>query len=133
MRTVFRLFGPLALAGFVFASGTALAVGGPEGNAAAGKARFEQTPEGGQSCASCHLEGGAKAIDNNTPLLAGQYADYLEKSLKDYRSGARVNVLMNAQVGAEDGTNKLTDADIANIAAYLSKQPRAVGIYRRQR
>lgn len=123
----------LALLGLLFA-GTAVAVGAPKGDAAAGKAKFEATPQvngqnSGQSCASCHLEAGTKSIDNNTPLLAGQYADYLEKSLKDYRSGARVNVLMNAQVGV-DGTNKLTDADIANIAAYLALQPGTVHIYK---
>ena len=120
----------LATASLLLFAGTALAVGAPKGDIAAGKARFEATPEGGQSCASCHLESGAKSIDNNTPLLAGQYADYLEKSLKDYRSGARVNVLMNAQVDAEDGANKLTDADIQNIAAYLAAQPKAIGIYK---
>ncbi len=118
----------LALLGLLFA-GTAMAVGAPKGDAAAGKAKFEATPQDGQACASCHLEAGTKSIDNNTPLLAGQYADYLEKSLKDYRSGARVNVLMNAQVGV-DGTNKLTDADIANIAAYLALQPGTVHIYK---
>lgn len=123
----------LAAASLVLAAGTVLAVGAPRGNIAAGKQRFEATPEGGQSCASCHLEGGAKAIDGNTPLLAGQYADYLEKALKDYRSGARVNVLMNAQVGAADGANKLSDADIANITAYLAAQPQAVEVYKSSR
>ena len=119
----------LATASLLLFAGTVLAVGAPKGDIAAGKQRFEATPEGGQSCASCHLEGGAKSIDGNTPLLAGQYADYLEKALKDYRSGARVNVLMNAQVSATDGANKLTDADIQNIAAYLASQPQAVEVY----
>lgn len=123
-------FQTLATASLLLFAGTVLAVGAPKGNIAAGKQRFEATPEGGQSCASCHLEGGAKAIDGNTPLLAGQYADYLEKALKDYRSGARVNVLMNAQVGAADGANKLTDADIQNIAAYLASQPQSVHVYK---
>jgi len=109
-------------------SGTALAVGAPPGNTAAGKQKFEATPAGGQSCASCHLVSGSKSIDGNTPLLAGQYADYLAKSLKDYRSGARVNVLMNAQVGP-DGTNPLTDADIENITAYLAAQPEVLQVY----
>ena len=120
----------LAAAILALFAGTVLAVGAPKGDIAAGKQRFEATPEGGQSCASCHLEGGAKSIDGNTPLLAGQYADYLEKALKDYRSGARVNVLMNAQVSATEGANKLTDADIQNIAAYLAAQPQAVEIYK---
>ena len=120
----------LATASLLLFAGTVLAVGVPKGDIAAGKQRFEATPEGGQSCASCHLEGGAKSIDGNTPLLAGQYADYLEKALKDYRSGARVNVLMNAQVSATEGANKLSDADIQNIAAYLAAQPQAVEIYK---
>jgi cytochrome c553 len=121
---------PLATAALVLFAGSVLAVGAPKGDIAAGKAKFEATPEGGQACASCHLEGGSKSIDGNTPLLAGQYADYLEKALKDYRSGARVNVLMNAQVSATDGANKLTDADIQNIAAYLASQPQAVHVYK---
>ncbi|MCZ8164993.1 c-type cytochrome [Silanimonas sp.] len=120
----------LATASLLLFAGTVLAVGAPKGDIAAGKQRFEATPEGGQSCASCHLEGGAKSIDGNTPLLAGQYADYLEKALKDYRSGARVNVLMNAQVSATEGANKLSDGDIQNIAAYLAAQPQAVEIYK---
>ena len=120
----------LATASLALFAGTVLAVGAPKGDIAAGKQRFEATPQGGQACASCHLEGGSKSIDGNTPLLAGQYADYLEKALKDYRSGARVNVLMNAQVSATEGANKLTDADIQNIAAYLASQPQAVEIYK---
>jgi cytochrome c553 len=118
----------LATASLALFASTVLAVGAPKGDIAAGKQRFEATPEGGQSCASCHLEGGAKSIDGNTPLLAGQYADYLEKALKDYRSGARVNVLMNAQIGP-DGTNPLTDADIQNITAYLASQRSSLHIY----
>ncbi len=118
----------IAAASLALVAGTAFAVGAPKGNIAAGKQKFEATPEGGQSCASCHLDSGANAIDGNTPLLAGQYADYLEKSMKDYRSGARINVLMNAQIGP-DGSNPLTDADIANIAAYLAAQPEAVHVY----
>lgn len=119
----------LATTSLALFAGSVFAVGAPKGDIAAGKARFEATPPGGQSCASCHLESGSKSIDGNTPLLAGQYADYLEKSLRDYRSGARVNVLMNAQIGA-DGTNPLTDADIANIAAYLAAQPEVIEVYR---
>ncbi|HAI59168.1 MAG TPA: cytochrome C biogenesis protein CcsA [Xanthomonadaceae bacterium] len=116
-------------ASLLLAPGIALAIGAPRGDIAAGKARFELTPAGGQSCASCHLKSGTEAIDGNTPLLAGQYADYLAMTLEKYRSGARVNVLMNAQVDAEDGTNKLSDADIANIAAYLAAQPPVLHVY----
>ena len=120
---------PILALACLLAAGTAAAVGAPQGNVALGKQKFEATPQGGQSCASCHLESGAKAIDGNTPLLAGQYADYLAKALKDYRSGERVNVLMNAQIGP-DGTNPLTDADIHNISAYLASQKSSLHIYR---
>lgn len=37
---------------------------------------------------------------------------------------------MNAQVSATEGANKLSDADILNIAAYLAAQPQAVEIYK---
>lgn len=120
----------IAAASLALFAGAVLAVGAPKGDIAAGKLKFEATPQGGQSCASCHLEGGAKSIDGNTPILAGQYADYLVKALKDYRSGDRVNVLMNAQVDAVDGANKLTDADIDNITAYLASQPEAIHVYK---
>lgn len=112
----------------LLASGSALSIGSPSGNPAAGKQRFEATPPGGQSCASCHLASGSKAIDDATPLLAGQYADYLVKTLKDYRSGARLNVLMAAQIGPE-GSNQLTDRDIEDIAAYLAAQTPVVFVY----
>lgn len=115
-----------ALSFCLIASGAALAsVGGPRGNVAAGEQRFTTAPEGGQACASCHLEGGTKSIDGNTPLLAGQYADYLEKALKDYRDGHRKNVIMAAQAAS------LTDDEIANITAYLYRQQEAVHVYRK--
>ncbi|MBS3959711.1 MAG: c-type cytochrome [Xanthomonadaceae bacterium] len=117
----------IALAALL-ATGSVAAVGGPPGNPALGKQRFEATPPGGQSCASCHLESGAGAIDDSTPLLAGQHADYLAMTLRQYRSGERVNVLMNAQV-APDGTNPLTDADIENISAYLAAQRSTLHTY----
>ena len=69
-------------------------------------------------CISCH---GPKGISTmpvvpgmTVPNLAGQYADYLAKALKDYRSGARNNPSMT---GMSAG---LTDEDIENLAAYFS-------------
>lgn len=67
-------------------------------------------------CAACHGADGNKALDASYPKLGGQYADYLVKALQDYRSGARVNVVMNGQAAT------LKDQDIANIAAWYASQ-----------
>ncbi len=90
-------------------SGSALAVGGAKGNAVAGEKKTKV-------CSTCHLENGAKSVDANTPLLAGQYVDYLEHTLAGYRSGERKHVIMNAQVA------NLSDADIEDLAAFYGKQ-----------
>lgn len=71
-------------------------------------------------CAACHGAQGNKPIDANTPMIGGQYADYLVKVLQDYRSGARVNVVMNGQAA------NLSDQDIANLAAWFSSQDSAL-------
>jgi cytochrome c553 len=67
-------------------------------------------------CAACHGADG-RGIAPNFPVLAGQYADYLAKSLKQYRSGERNNALM-APLAAG-----LSDADIADLAAYYASLP----------
>lgn len=74
----------------------------------AGKAKAEQV------CATCHGLDGV-GIDDTYPVLSGQYADYLEKALKDYRSGARKNAIMAGFAAT------LTDEDIANVSAYYSQ------------
>lgn len=80
-------------------------------------------PQGGANldkllpvCQSCHGEKGAKPILPSYPVLAGQYTDYLEHSLKDYRSGQRKNAVMKAQAA------NLSDADIKALAKYFSHQ-----------
>ena len=77
------------------------------GDAEQGKAKAEQV------CKTCHGMDGV-GIDNSYPKLAGQYADYMEQALKDYRSGARKNAIMAGFAAT------LTDEDIANVAAYYS-------------
>ncbi len=67
-------------------------------------------------CAACHGADGNKTLDATYPKLGGQYADYLVKTLQDYRSGARVNVVMNAQAA------NLKDKDIADISAWYASQ-----------
>ena len=65
-------------------------------------------------CIGCH---GASGSGTHTiPRLAGQQVKYVEDSLKRYRSGSgeRIDPRMAAY------TRNLKDADIQNLAAYLS-------------
>ncbi len=48
------------------------------------------------------------------PHLAGQNETYLVKALKDYKTGARKDEMMNLMA------KPLTDKDIANLAAFYS-------------
>jgi len=77
------------------------------GDAEKGKEKAQQV------CATCHGMDGV-GIDDTYPKLAGQYADYMEQALKDYRSGNRKNAIMAGFAAT------LTDEDIANLAKYYS-------------
>ena len=68
----------------------------------------------GKLCVSCH--GPAALGTEKIPRLAGQQPGYLEDSLKRYRAGKgeRIDPMMAAY------TRNLKDADILNLAAYLS-------------
>lgn len=68
-----------------------------------------------QQCAACHGKDFVKGIDPSYPSLAGQYQDYLEKALRDYKSGGRKNPIMNGIA------KPLTRDDIRNVSAYLSE------------
>ena len=67
-----------------------------------------------QQCAACHGKDFVKGLDPTYPALAGQYQDYLEKALRDYKSGARNNPIMGGIA------KPLTRDDIRNVAAYLA-------------
>ena len=74
-----------------------------------------EKPEKAATCAACHGEAGV----SNTgmyPNIAGQFANYLEHSLKEYRSGARKNAIMGAQASA------LTDAEIKQLSRWYAQQ-----------
>lgn len=74
-------------------------------------------PESAATCVACHGAGGAKPILPEYPVLAGQYASYLEHALQEYRSGKRKNAIMAAQAA------NLSDADIRALARYFESQP----------
>lgn len=85
------------------------------GDAAAGKTKSAQ-------CAACHGEDGTSTNEDMYPHLAGQYADYIAKALKDYQTGARQNPIMAPFV------QELSDQDRADIAAWFSSQPGSLRI-----
>ncbi len=69
------------------------------------------------TCAACHGKDGNTAIDPSYPRLAGQHKDYLVRALKDYKSGARKNVVMAGQAA------QLSVTDMENLAAYYAGLP----------
>jgi cytochrome c553 len=64
-------------------------------------------------CTSCHQEGFLG--DGTQPRLAGQVRGYLEKTMTDFRSGARGN-----NPGMTDLMKAITPADTAALAAWLA-------------
>jgi len=86
------------------AAGNALA----GGDAAKGK-------EKAAICGTCHGPDGNTPIMPEYPRLAGQPDDYLEKALRDYKSGKRKNPLMGPQA------QNLSKQDMKDLAAYFSR------------
>ncbi len=80
-------------------------------NAAAGDAVAGK--EKAQLCLTCHGEGNT-VQGVGTPIISGQYKDYLIHAMKSYRSGARNNAIM---VGF---SVNLSDRDIEDIAEFYS-------------
>lgn len=66
------------------------------------------------ACASCHGPAGAGNAGAKFPAVGGQHAAYAEKTLKDFRSGTRVNDMMR------DIAAKMSDEQIAAVANYMS-------------
>ena len=70
-------------------------------------------------CMACHgMDGNSPQPDY--PRIGGQYADFLAKALRDYKSGARKNPIMQGFASA------LSTKDIENLAAYYASQPGAL-------
>lgn len=66
-----------------------------------------------RQCSVCHGKTGV-ANDPEVPNLAGQSAFYIEKSMKDYRSGAREDRRMTLMAA------NLSDTDIKDLAAWYA-------------
>ncbi|HHM06533.1 MAG TPA: c-type cytochrome [Gammaproteobacteria bacterium] len=80
------------------------ATAAPAGDAAAGRAKAK-------ACAACHGLDGKGRIH-----LAGKNADYLAAQLHAFKRGQRKSPMMNTLAG------KLSDEDIADLAAYFAAQ-----------
>ncbi|MCE5232446.1 MAG: cytochrome c [Mizugakiibacter sp.] len=80
-------------------------------------------PDDGQkkaaACFACHGADG-NATDPQYPRLAGQYADYLEQALHEYKNGNRKNPIMVGFAAT------LSEQDIQDVAAYFSGLPAKV-------
>ena len=68
-------------------------------------------------CFACHNENGVASIPG-TPSLAHQDRTYLMNSIHEFGDGRRNNTTMSPMV------KPLSEADIANIAAYFSSLPK---------
>lgn len=82
----------------------------PEYDANAGKQIAETV------CAACHGVDGVSVVPSQ-PNLGGQNVKYLYKQLVNFKSGYRVNGIMQSQVA------NLSQQDLANVAGYYSEQP----------
>ncbi|MEO8673228.1 MAG: cytochrome c [Tahibacter sp.] len=108
------------------ALGFALALSAPAfagGNVEAGQ-------KAAAPCAACHgVDGNPAADAPQYPRLAGQYRDYLEQALKEYRDGKRKNPIMAGftQVKNADGEFTMTDQAIADLALYFASLPGKLG------
>lgn len=109
MKRYFTFFSWFAL---VFLATTAMAKGDIE----AGKSKT-------QTCVACHGPDGNSVVPN-WPKIAGQYENYLDKELKDFRlgeKGPRFEASMYAMVAA------LSDQDIADLSAFYASQKQTMG------
>ena len=68
-----------------------------------------------QRCDRCHGVNG-NSTDVRIPALAAQRADYLDKVLREYQSGARKDSVMDAMASS------LNDGDIEGLAAHYARQ-----------
>lgn len=89
------------------------------GDIAAGAAKAKQV------CAACHGEDGNGVQQfPDYPKLAGQHADYLLRSLRDYKNGARKNAIMAPMA------QPLTVKEMQDLAAYYSSQKGSLHVKR---
>ncbi len=70
-----------------------------------------------KKCVVCHGKEGQGKKSQNAPRIGGQMAWYLEKQIKDMRSGVRSNPKMLPYI------KRLSGSEIKNVSNYLSQFP----------
>ncbi len=68
------------------------------------------------ACMACHGPSGVGNPSAAYPMVSGQHAAYVEKTLKDFRSGTRAN---DRNRMMQDIAKKMTDAQIKAVASYV--------------
>ena len=101
-----RRIAAVSLLACAFAASPALAA---RGDIEAGKQKS-------LACQACHGTDG-NSIDPMYPRIAGQYADYLARSMQEYRNGGRKNAIMAGFAAT------LSDQDILDLSAFYSALP----------
>ena len=88
-------------------------------NSASGNAlTIKQAEEkANQVCAACHGKDGVNGVLPSYPIIAGQYSDYLNQALIDYKSGARKNAVMGGIAAT------LTKEEMIGLARYFASLP----------
>jgi cytochrome c553 len=71
-------------------------------------------------CQGCHGETGI-SLEDVIPNLAGQYANYIAKQLRNFQTGARTHQIMSAMA------QTINDAELTDIAAYFASQKQMQG------
>ena len=108
-----KLFGLSLAAAVVLVAAAAVYV------AQAQTAAGPRPPRGGEIakavCAACHGAAG-NSSDGKVSKLAAQHATYLRRQLEAFKTGSRGSDIMSGVVAG------LSDADMANAAAFYSRQ-----------
>ncbi len=110
MVMVNKVSGLLVLFAAVFFSQNTLAAGAPIGDPVAGA-------EKSALCQGCH-GGTGNSESADFPRLAGQYAGYIVKQIKDFKSGLRANNETMAPMAATVDSVQ----DMKDIASYFAQQ-----------
>lgn len=79
--------------------------------------RGGNSKSGVAACIACHGPKGAGNPAAKFPVLGGQHAAYVEKALKDFRSGTRTNDVNGMM---RDVAARMTDAEIKAVSSYVS-------------
>jgi len=115
MKLISNLMIAASLAAMAFSSAAADApAAAAKPDLAKGEASFSGV------CAACHAPDGNSLIPVN-PKLAQQHPDYLVKQLQEFKSGKRVNAVMNGMAAP------LSDEDMKNISYWVASKKATPG------